>query len=316
MNSYNALNSLSKKIGIVGLRLSTGIRLNSAGDDPASFTIARKMQARTRAIAQAVNNVGDAKSVLSIAEGGLISISDIMLTIKEKISQATNGTFGTDELTAVVTQVNDYLNEVDDIIMQTKFSNNKLLSNNFTQKAFQIGPDAEDIITVDIKTPLSSSDFKLGDLDDDAKAIVFERAAISAAIENGEYGDAAYQTDGKFDPAKYIDAGKDIGIGDEDTLASIEIENVTSFIPLVDYALNVISMQIQYVGSLSNRLDFKEDMLNISKTNVDAAISRMYDADLAKEQMQMVKLQILQTTATAQLAQANAAPQLYLQLFQ
>jgi flagellin len=42
----------------------------------------------------------------------------------------------------------------------------------------------------------------------------------------------------------------------------------------------------------------------------------MYDADLAKEQMEMVKLQILQNTATAQLAQANAAPQLYLQLFQ
>jgi len=57
-------------------------------------------------------------------------------------------------------------------------------------------------------------------------------------------------------------------------------------------------------------------MLEISKTNVDAAISRMYDADLAKEQMEMVKLQILQNTETAQLTQANAAPQLYLQLFQ
>jgi len=259
MNSYNALNAISKKIGTIGLRLSTGIRLNQAGDDPASFTIARKMQAKSRAIAQAINNVGDANSVLAIAEGGLINISEIMLTIKEKISQATNGTFGSDELQAVVTQVNDYLNEIDDIIAQTKFSDNKLLSGNFVNKEFQIGPDAGDIITVSITTLLASSDL---DLD------------------------------------------------------GITTSNVTTFIPSVDAALNTISMQLQYVGSLSNRLDFKENMLGISKTNVDAAISRMYDADLAKEQMEMVKLQILQNTATAQLAQANAAPQLYLQLFQ
>jgi flagellin len=182
-----------------------------------------------------------------------------MLTIKEKISQATNGTFGSQELQAVVTQVNDYLNEVDDIIMQTRFSDQKLLSGNFTNRIFQIGPDAGDIITVSIDTLVSSSDFGL---------------------------------DG------------------------IDITNITTYIGSVDKALNEISMQLQYVGSLSNRLDFKENMLGISKTNVDAAISRMYDADLAKEQMEMVKLQILQNTATAQLAQANAAPQLYLQLFQ
>jgi len=259
MNSYNALNSISKKVGTVALRLSTGIRLNQAGDDPASFTITRKMQAKSRAIAQAINNVGDANSVLAIAEGGLLNISEIMLTVKDKISQATNGTFGAQELQAVVTQVNDYLNEIDDIIAQTKFSDQRLLNNNFTGKVFQIGPDAGDTITVSLTTALTSTAFGL---------------------------------------------------------ATINTSNVTTFIGSVDTALNTISMQLQYVGSLSNRLDFKETMLGISKTNVDAAISRMYDADLAKEQMEMVKLQILQNTATAQLAQANAAPQLYLQLFQ
>jgi flagellin len=259
MNAYNALNSISKKIGTVAFRLSTGIRLNQAGDDPASFTIARKLQAKSRSIAQAINNTGDAKSLLAIAEGGLLSISEIMLTIKEKVSQATNGTFGSQELTAVVTQVNDYLNEIDDIIAQTRFSDQRLLSGNFTARIFQIGPDAGDIITVSIDTLVSSYDFGL---------------------------------------------------------SGIDITNVTTFIPSVDAALNEISMQLQYIGSLSNRLDFKEDMLSVSKTNIDAANSRMYDADLAKEQMQMVKLQILQNTATAQLAQANAAPQQYLQLFQ
>ena len=277
MNSYNALNAISKKIGTIGLRLSTGIRLNQAGDDPASFTIARKMQAKSRAIGQAINNVGDAKSVLAVAEGGLLSISEIMLTIKEKISQATNGVFGTQEKLAVATQVNDYLNEIDDIIAQTKFSDNKLLSANFTGKIFQIGPDAGDIITVSIDTLVSSTDFGL------------------TGIDSINIADGWTCTDDAF--------GGTLG-------------NTENFITRVDNALNIVSMQLQYVGSLSNRLDFKENMLCVSKTNVDAAISRMYDADLAKEQMEMVKLQILQNTATAQLAQANAAPQQYLQLFQ
>ena len=290
MNSYNALNNISKKIGTIGLRLSTGIRLNQAGDDPASFTIARKMQGKSRAIAQSINNVGDAKSVLAIAEGGLINVSDIMLTIKEKISQATNGVFGSQELEAVKTQVNDYLNEIDDIIMQTRFSDMKLISGNFVGKQFQIGPDAADIITVSIDTLVSSSDFSLDDLDSVMNGMLSGVVQGLGAPDNTLVGGGVRPYDVPTTLAEYQSN--------------------------VDAALNTISMQIQYIGSLSNRMDFKETMLGVSKTNVDAAISRMYDADLAKEQMEMVKLQILQNTATAQLAQANAAPQLYLQLFQ
>jgi flagellin len=274
MNSYNALNNISKKIGTIGLRLSTGVRLNQAGDDPASFTIARKMQARSRAIAQAINNTGDAKSVLAIAEGGLMNVSEILLTMKEKVSQATNGVFGEQELQAIATQINDYMSEINDIVKQTKFSDRTLLNNTFTGKAFQIGPDSGDTITVSITQALDQSTL-LG-------------LANTATFNGSSTGVGA--------------------LGDGSVLSNLSSS--------VDNALNLVSMQIQYIGSLSNRLDFKETMLGISQTNVDAAVSRMYDADLAKEQLEMVKLQILQNTATAQLAQANAAPQLYLQLFQ
>jgi flagellin-like hook-associated protein FlgL len=58
MNSYNALNNLSKKSGTIGLRLSTGIRLNQANDNDIVFTIARKLQAKSRTIAKPKNNVG------------------------------------------------------------------------------------------------------------------------------------------------------------------------------------------------------------------------------------------------------------------
>ena len=69
------------------------------------------------------------------------------------------------------------------------------------------------------------------------------------------------------------------------------------------------------MGSLVSRLDVKESTLLTSITNTEAAKSRIMDADIAKEQLEMTKLQILQQTATVQLAQANAQPQGVLGLF-
>ena len=68
------------------------------------------------------------------------------------------------------------------------------------------------------------------------------------------------------------------------------------------------------VGDSQKRLTYKEQNLAISQNNYEAARSRIADADFAKEQMEIVKLQILQQTGTASLAQANAAPQAVLSL--
>jgi len=89
----------------------------------------------------------------------------------------------------------------------------------------------------------------------------------------------------------------------------------TTFIASVDSAISTVSLELQYVGSLSNRLDVKEANLQTAITNSEAAKSRIEDADMAKEQLEATKLQILQQTATVQLAQANSAPQAILQLF-
>ena len=76
-----------------------------------------------------------------------------------------------------------------------------------------------------------------------------------------------------------------------------------------------INTEIGKIGAAVNRLTTKESNLTTAITNTQAAKSRIYDADVAKEQIQASKLQILQQTATTQLAQANAAPQQFLALF-
>ncbi len=263
LNAFNALSNINSKIGVIQMRLASGKRINSAADDPAGYTLSTKLKARSRSLGQALNNVGEAKNILSVAEGGLQNMHSIYVTIKEKVIQAGNGSYGEEELDAIVTQIQDLLNETDDIIAQTKFNKTKLLDANFTGKIFQIGADGGDQLTVSLSQTIDSSDFGLN--------------SISSS--------------------------------------DLSSDNLSTTLSSIDSAIKTLSQELQYIGSLVQRLDVKEATLQVAITNTDAAASRIMDADIAKEQLEMTKLQILQQTATVQLTQANAQPQGVLQLF-
>ncbi len=99
------------------------------------------------------------------------------------------------------------------------------------------------------------------------------------------------------------------------TLAGNSAAAVAADITAVDTAIETLAGHIQDVGDKMVRLSSKEDTLGVSITNTDAVRSAYEDADFAKEQMEVMKLQILQQTAVSSFAQANAAPQVVLSLF-
>ena len=86
-------------------------------------------------------------------------------------------------------------------------------------------------------------------------------------------------------------------------------------ITVVDNAIKKLAKSIQSVGDSMVRLTKKEDFLSVSVANTDAVRSQYEDADFAVEQMELLKLQILQQTAVTSLSQANSAPQVVLGLF-
>ncbi len=94
---------------------------------------------------------------------------------------------------------------------------------------------------------------------------------------------------------------------------SVDKDNIDQL--SVDDALKKVNTEIGKIGAAVNRLAVKEENLTTAITNTEAAKSRILDADIAKEQISSIKLQILQQTATAQLAQANISPQVFLSLF-
>ncbi|MFA6541718.1 MAG: flagellin [Bacteroidota bacterium] len=94
---------------------------------------------------------------------------------------------------------------------------------------------------------------------------------------------------------------------------SVTSANITSL--TADAGLTTVNAEIGKIGANVNRLQTKESNLTTAIINTEAAKSRIWDADVAKEQVQVSKLQILQQTATAQLSQANSSPQNFLSLF-
>ncbi|MCD6334331.1 MAG: flagellin [Candidatus Latescibacteria bacterium] len=96
-------------------------------------------------------------------------------------------------------------------------------------------------------------------------------------------------------------------VGDQD--------QAETFMQQIDDAIANVSAAMRYTGAIVNRLTYQETSLTVAKTNTLAAQSRIMDADMAYEQLEASKLQILQQTATAMLAQANTMPQNILTLF-
>ena len=79
--------------------------------------------------------------------------------------------------------------------------------------------------------------------------------------------------------------------------------------------MNMVNVKMSTIGAMSNRLSFKEDQVTAAQTNIEASYNRIMNANMAEEQVEASKFLILQQTATAMLAQANAAPQFLLSLF-
>jgi len=262
LNALNALRDVNAKLALHQLRLATGRRINSAGDDPAGMTFAKKLDSRARGLSVARDNVGDVQNLLAVAEGGINNISEILITMKEKVLQAANDTLGTSERTAVESQLDDLAAEIDQIVSSTTWGGVVLLNGTYTNKQYQVGEQAGDTLSFSIS--------------DDHQA-----AALSVA-----------------------DADLDVTTT---SAASTSLSNINA-------AIDTMNTSLQSIGSISSRMQVKEANISVSITNVVASYSRIYNADMASEQLEATKFLVLQQTATAMMAQANLAPQSILSL--
>ncbi|MEX2397452.1 MAG: flagellin, partial [Balneolales bacterium] len=128
MTAQSSLNKINNRLGNTQQQLSTGLRINRAEDDAAGFSIASKLTSRIEGLDQSIRNVGDAKSVLDIAETGMNSIMDILVDMKGKAVQASNDTLGEEERGFIMEQLKALGGEINSIAGATTFQGMDLLS--------------------------------------------------------------------------------------------------------------------------------------------------------------------------------------------
>jgi flagellin len=128
-------------------KLSSGLRINHAGDDAAGLAISEKMRAEIRGLTQATNNAQDGISLVQTAEGALNEIHAIVQRVRELAVEYDNGTLSTVDKGAVATEVAQLSAEVYRIAASTTFNGIGLLSGT-TTITFQIGSTAGETITM------------------------------------------------------------------------------------------------------------------------------------------------------------------------
>lgn len=296
LNALKSLNDITNRMSVAQLRLATGKRINTAADDAAGYSIAKKFNVRAQGLGQALNNIGSAKNLLSVAEGHLNNIVDILTQMKTKATQAADDSLGTSERTAIKAELAALATQVSLEVTQATWNSKAIFSGTGSSNAtagnvlfrFQIG--AGNSTTNDL---LQFNLLKTGNV----------------SLESGNTGFKSTQM--------RLDSSGGTRLSGNTLAGSLlgSSASAQALMGRIDSAVADVSEALSYIGSVVNRLTYQETSLTVAKTNTEAARSRIEDADMAYEQLEATKLQILQQTASAMLAQANTGPQAILSLF-
>ncbi|MCY7431792.1 flagellin Hag [Bacillus safensis] len=297
--ALNTLNRLSANNGASQKnmeKLSSGLKINRAGDDAAGLAISEKMRGQIRGLEMATKNAQDGISLIQIAEGALTETHSILQRVRELVVQAGNtGTQDDTDLGAIQEEIKALVEEIGNgtdkngISDRTEFNGKKLLDGSFsaagaTPKSltFQIGANGAQQLSVNIEA--MSAD-KLGAVDPGTGDLVANQAVSNIDV-----------TKFAANAADVADVGFDAQLG------------------IVDGAIKQVSTQRSKLGAVQNRLEHTINNLSASGENLTAAESRIRDVDMAKEMSEFTKNNILSQASQAMLAQANQQPQNVLQL--
>jgi len=291
-NAYNALLAANQNIALRQLRLSTGKRINSAADDLAGYITSKALGARNGALKAALNSVGDANTVSSISQDALDNISNLLTQIKDAAATASSGALGTDEKVALAKGAYRLAQQVQFVVDSTVFGGKQLLQGTFSGN-WTIGYFANNtLLTIGIDLTTGNADFNISSNNADLRATATGNFAGVSGLNLTSLNSISES---------------DLGIFSSTNIAS----TLTSLASAVDNVNKIAS----YLGGVQTRLNSQEDLLKSQITNYDAAISRLVDADVATEQMQLIQSQFLQQASLISLAQANQNPSSFLQLF-
>ena len=168
-------------------KLSSGYKINRAGDDAAGLTISEKMRSQVRGLNKASDNAQDGVSLIQVAEGALNETHSILQRMNELATQAANDTNTTADRTAIQSEINALTSEIDRIQSTTQFNTQNLLDGSFKKKNLQVGALSGQKITISI-AKMDKTALKLDNVD------VTTFANASTAMANIQKGISVVST--------------------------------------------------------------------------------------------------------------------------
>ena len=262
-------------------KLSSGMRINRAGDDASGLAVSEKMRSQIRGLQQASRNAGDGISFIQTTEGYLQESQDILQRLRELSIQASNGIYSAEDRMQIQVEVSQMVDEINRIASHAQFNGLNLLTGRFANET------GENSVTASMWLHIGAN------MDQRERVYIGTMTAQGLGIQGAT---------GTPSTATFI------------SLSTPDKSNIA--ISVLDEALKKVSKQRADLGAYQNRLEHAMKGLDVGAENLQAAESRIRDTDMAKEMLQYVKNQILTQTSTAMLAQANQKTQSVMQLFQ
>ena len=251
-------------------KLSSGLRINRAGDDASGLAVSEKMRSQIRGLNQASANAQNGISFIQVAEAFLQETTDVIQRIRELSIQSSNGIYSAEDRLYIQVEVSQLIAEVDRIASHAQFNGMNMLTGRFAQET------GENTVT-------ASMWFHIGaNMDQRTRAYIGTMTAKALGVRN---------------------------IGDESIMTIETPEKANRAIGTLDAAIKKINKQRADLGAYQNRLELTVVGINIAAENLQASESRIRDVDMAKEMVDYTKNQILTQSGTAMLAQANQATQ-------
>jgi flagellin len=256
-------------------KLSSGQRINKAGDDASGLAVSEKMRSQIRGLNQASQNASNGISFIQATEGYLQETSDILQRVRELAVQSSNGIYSSEDRMQIQVEVSQLVAEVDRIASSAQFNGMNMLTGRFARET------GENTIT-------GSMWFHIGaNMDQRIRVYIGTMTASALGIRN---------------------------LGNGEIMSLDSADNANRGIGTIDSALKTLNKQRADLGAYQNRLTHAVSGLNVSSENLSAAESRIRDTDMAKEMVEFTKNQVLSQAGTAMLAQANSTSQQVLSL--
>jgi len=273
----------NRQLGVTGTdvgknieKLSSGMRINRAGDDASGLAVSEKLRSQIRGLNQAERNIQNGVSFIQTTEGYLQETQDIMHRIRELAVQSANGIYSDEDRMQIQVEVSQLIDEVDRIASHAQFNGMNLLTGRFARNS-AVGDRG--IMQLQVGANM-----------DQNERIYIGTMTVSSLGLKGAQGNA----------------------GDSVSISNADAANRT--IGMLDNALKIVSRQRADLGAYQNRFEMASKGVAIAAENLQAAESRIRDVDMASEMVQYTKNQILAQAGNAMLAQTNTQTQGVLQL--